>query len=128
MSQVREPSGNTARGSNIEEMDMNILKVSCVEYSKSSKPSTYEVYTVDMNAEEFAELRVLLDLNRIMDKDTTTSENVEEKPKYTISVKTRDGMHKKSFSGELSDELRELIDDIILLSRVHADTLKLRSA
>lgn len=104
---------------------MNILKVSCVEYGKDRKSTQFNVDTAELTAEEFAELRFLVDLSQILDSHDTQK---SVRPKVSICVETKDRRHDAQFMEEPPDEVMELIDCIKSLSKVHADPLQRRSA
>jgi hypothetical protein len=93
---------------------MNLLQVCCTENCNAV------VDTDDLSAEEFVELRRLIDLCGIMDSSDTGEELEDETDKVTISVTTADGTHERVFTGStLSGEARELADYIKYLAKSH---------
>jgi hypothetical protein len=106
---------------------MNIQKIGCIDCSTGGPPTTYEVLTKDLSAEEFAELRFLVDLSRILEGREPGAQQFNTRF-VTVIVETKDGHFKKTYTDELGDEIKELIECIKQLSKLHANPLQIKSA
>lgn len=88
---------------------MNISRVALTEYDNNLKPIGFEVDTAELSVDEFAELRCLIDLCRILEERNPYSKDPQERHKTVVRVTTKDGLHEGYFDDDQPQEVCELI-------------------
>lgn len=99
---------------------MNISKVALTEYDGGHTSIGFEIDTAELSVEEFAELRCLIDLCRILEERNPYSKQPDDQHKTVIRVTTKDGLHEGFFDEEMPLEVSELIELLKTLEQSHS--------
>lgn len=104
---------------------MRVLKVRYAEYGRGQRPLVIELDMADLSGEQYAELRVSIDLCQIIQMKKSYLKPASGQPGVFIIVETDSSIHAAHFLGDPPEAVKNLAEMIKELShKVGSDLAK----
>jgi len=98
---------------------MKIAKIRYAEYGRGGNPFVFEIEGADLTVEEYADVRFLVDLSKIIENKLPYVRPEKNQPGLFIIVETDSTIHACHFLGNPPEEVKQLAERLKEIQQNH---------